>query len=287
MNKKLACVIVNYNDYETTSGLVNSIKDYSRINYIIVVDNKSPDNSLERLKTLETDRIIVISSGKNGGYGYGNNCGIKYAIDVLDCDYCIVANPDVIFSEDILYPMISFLDNNSNYGVVAPYQKGTTKQAWKKTGVFKDQLFYNILLNKLFNPRYYPDAYYKQSYCDVYAVKGCFLMFRSDAIKSIDYYDEDFFLFEEEKVIAYKLEQHNLKSAVLTNIEYIHNHSVSIKKTFKKLGQSKKLVLKSNELYLRKYMNVNNFQMFFIKIYHALCVLESIIYEFIISIKGK
>lgn len=287
MNKIVSCVVLNYNDFDTTVSLISRIKNYDCLNYIVVVDNLSTDDSYSNLLKLESERIIVLSSGKNGGYGFGNNCGLKYAINELKSDYCIVANPDVIFDEDILNPMISFLDNNPDYAVVAPAQSGSKKLAWKKTGVFKDQLFNSLILNKLFNPRYYPDSYFENFVCDVYAVKGCFLMFRSQAVVDFGFYDEEFFLFEEEKIIAYKLEQIGLKSAVLTYISYIHNHSVSIKKSFRKLGKIKSLVLKSNELYLKKYMHVGNIRLFFIKIYHLFCILESMIYELFLIVFSK
>lgn len=279
--------MLNYNDYETTVKLVNKISNYKALDYIIVVDNNSTDDSLEQLKKLEKDNIIVLSSDKNGGYGYGNNIGLRYSKEVLSCEYSIIANPDVIFEENIIPPMVSFLKENKDFAVVAPLQQGTKKQAWKKTGVFKDQLFYSIIMNKIFNPRYYPDQYFKNTICEVYAVKGCFLMFRTNVMSEIGYYDEDFFLFEEEKVIANKLEAKNYKSAVLTEISYIHDHSVTIKKNFKKLGQSKKLVLKSNELYLNKYMGVGKIRMIFIKMYHVYCILESIIYEMFHSMIRK
>ena len=285
MKSKIACIVLNYNDYVTTAELINKIRDYSVLDYIIIVDNKSTDDSLARLSLLENNNIIVVSSDKNGGYGYGNNIGLKYAIDVLKCQYCLIANPDVIFEEKIVPRMISFLKENDEYGVVSPYQKGTKKQAWKKVNFIKDQLFYSLILNKIFNPRYYSDDYFNNIECDVYAVKGCFVMFKSEAIKSIDYYDEDFFLFEEEKVIALKLENKGYKSAVLTDIDYIHNHSVSIKKTFFRLGQRKRLVLNSNELYLRKYMGIKGVKMFFVKIYHFYCYLESIVYDFVLALK--
>lgn len=287
MNDSVACIVLNYNDFDTTISLIKKIRDYKCLNYIIVVDNESTDDSFEKIKEYEDERIIVLASGKNGGYGYGNNVGLKYANDVLHCDYSIIANPDVIFEEKVVIVMTDFLKKHNDYAVVVPFQTGTKKQAWKETGVFKDQLFYSIILNKIFNPRYYPDEYFQKKICDVYSVKGCFLMFRSSVLKEIDYYDEDFFLFEEEKVIAKKLKYLNYKSAVLTDINYIHNHSVTIKKNFKKFGQSKKIVLKSNELFLKKYMNVGKNRMVLIKIYHLFCILESIIYDFIRSIISK
>ena len=42
----IGMVIVNYNDYETTKRLLDNVKDYKVLKEIVVVDNKSTDNSL-------------------------------------------------------------------------------------------------------------------------------------------------------------------------------------------------------------------------------------------------
>ena len=41
MQKKLGMVIVNYNDFEMTSRLLNNVKDYKCLNQIVVVDNNT------------------------------------------------------------------------------------------------------------------------------------------------------------------------------------------------------------------------------------------------------
>ncbi|MFR5732279.1 MAG: glycosyltransferase family 2 protein [Clostridium sp.] len=84
MSMQLSCVILNYNDAETTEKLVKQIADYDVLHQIIVVDNASTDDSLERLRKLESDanasqsgKVRVISADHNGGYGSGNNLGVR------------------------------------------------------------------------------------------------------------------------------------------------------------------------------------------------------------------
>ncbi len=66
-------VILNYNDSETTVKLLDMIKEYKILESIVVVDNNSTDNSYEVLKKFENNKIKVIKSKINKGYGYGNN----------------------------------------------------------------------------------------------------------------------------------------------------------------------------------------------------------------------
>ena len=62
-------LIVNYNDYESTSKLIENVKNYKILDLILVVDNKSKDDSYERLLKLENKKVKVICSEENKGYG--------------------------------------------------------------------------------------------------------------------------------------------------------------------------------------------------------------------------
>ena len=76
---KVATIIVNYNDVEETIKYVKEITNYNCINRIVVVDNLSTTiGAFESLKILESEKVKVIQSDKNGGYDYGNNFGIRY-----------------------------------------------------------------------------------------------------------------------------------------------------------------------------------------------------------------
>ena len=73
--------ILNYNDAETTLILVEKISNYSIIDHIVIVDNYSTDDSYDRLKSIKNKKVNIIQSKKNGGYGSGNNIGVKYLVD--------------------------------------------------------------------------------------------------------------------------------------------------------------------------------------------------------------
>ena len=77
---KCGLIVLNYNDFNTTEKLLNAIKNYDALDKIVVVDNKSPDGSFEKLLKFQSDKISVIQSPKNGGYSYGNNFGTKYLL---------------------------------------------------------------------------------------------------------------------------------------------------------------------------------------------------------------
>ena len=101
---KTAVIVVNYNDVEDTLNYVKKISKYEIINRIIVVDNLSTTNdALKKLQTLESEKVSVIESDKNGGYSYGNNFGLKYLDKQNEkYDYIVISNPDIDIEENAM-----------------------------------------------------------------------------------------------------------------------------------------------------------------------------------------
>lgn len=121
MKALLSCVILNYNDAKTTEKLVKQIVDYKIWHQIIVVDNASADDSLERLRILEKRygaKLKVLSADRNGGYGYGNNLGVRYAAAQGGATHVLIANPDVVFSEQSLKAMLAVFAHHPKVGIV-------------------------------------------------------------------------------------------------------------------------------------------------------------------------
>lgn len=119
---KTAAVILNYNDPETTARQVLRIRDYQNLGAVIVVDNASTDASVLQLKPLEDGRVTVVEAGRNGGYGAGNNLGMRYAREKLGAKYVLIANPDTEFSDETVGRLADFLDGHPDFAVAAPVQ---------------------------------------------------------------------------------------------------------------------------------------------------------------------
>ena len=139
---KNVMVILNYNDYKTTLDYLEMIKKYKNLDLIIIVDNNSTDNSYDELKKITDDKIVVLKSNKNGGYGYGNNIGIKFAIKKYKKCNIIISNPDIEVTDDTIKKMSKYLNNNSNVAIVSPVIKehGSLNRGWKLSSGYKEML---------------------------------------------------------------------------------------------------------------------------------------------------
>ena len=78
---KVSVVLVNFRGIDDT---LNAIKSIQETNYhkeqleIVVVDNASGDNSVEKLKNL-SNQIVLVESSENLGFAGGVNLGVKKA----------------------------------------------------------------------------------------------------------------------------------------------------------------------------------------------------------------
>lgn len=275
----IGCVVLNYNDADTTLDLLKRIEPMEIIDQIVLVDNKSTDNSLERLKEQESNKVHVVCAKKNGGYGSGNNVGIEYLRKNYSCDYIIIANPDVIFDESVIKKMINEFDEDTV--IVAPLTLDSKKErqlpiAWKVPTVKDYFLFSSIVLNKIFKPFQYPIQFFNTDICEVDCIQGCLFMLNNSLIED-KLYDENIFLFFEESCIGKQFKDKGYKTKLLMNVDYIHNHSVSINKAFNSEARKRKITLDSFYTYFEDYYSLSGFTKGIMRIYKKFIYIENYI----------
>ena len=285
---KISCVILNYNDAPTTINLLECIKDYSILDFIVVVDNCSTDDSWEKLLEYKSEKIHVIKTEKNGGYGAGNNVGLRYSSKLLNVDYSIIANPDVLFSEDCICKFLLSFQEDSSVAVVSARQSNSPDCAWKDCSTVQYILATSLFFEVWLKIRSYPPSYFKgRNSLPVFAVPGSLLMVDLKKMLKYGMYDEKFFLYYEEPILAQKLADAGLKTALRLDCSYIHNHHVSISKTYNRWSQQHAILLKSAELFLRKYKKANAVQMALAKLWFAYTKVEFWIYDIYKTMRSK
>ena len=286
---KTGIVILNYNDYKTTKQFLETIKSYKAIDYILVVDNNSTDNSYEELSKIKIKNYEIIKTKKNKGYAYGNNYGVKYLYDKYNIDYVIISNPDVLFTNDTIKKLKEDI-SIKKMSLIAPtiVEHGKISRGWKLP-TFKDDLLSNIIyFQKYFkNSLNYNESYYLgKELAEVEAVHGCFFMINVKDFKKVGFFDEKTFLYYEENILGKKLKNKNLKVYVDTNLKVIHNLSVSVDKTYNLINKYK-LLKDSQKYYEVKYNKINCLQLFILRLFYYVSLLLANIKVFILSRRKK
>lgn len=255
---KNGIVILNYNDSENTSLILEDIKNYKVLDYIIVVDNKSTDDSVAKLKKFENKKIKIIKAVSNKGYASGNNVGIKYLIDNYEVDNIIISNPDIIVTEKSIKTLVSDLEKNE-IALIAPRVREPNRisRGWKLP-TFSSELVSNIPFFRRFeqNILSYNDEDYDKDLTKVDVVKGCFFIIKKDVFLTIGFFDENTFLYYEEIIIGKKLKEYGFNTYVDNRVEVIHALSQSVDKSVNRINKFK--ILKTSQYYYEKYVNNMN-----------------------------
>ena len=250
----LGCVVLNYNDYPTTSLLLDRIRDFKCFNKIVVVDGASTDDSYTQLTKYSSDKVMVIKADRNGGYGYGNNIGIRTCKD-LGLKYVLIANPDVVFTEQTVVNMLEIIDKEEKCVAISPRMKGR-EPAMRILSPWIDVWASFIFVNAVIKPRNYKSGYYSNNQVsEVDVLPGSLVMFDVARVIECGLYDERVFLYHEEYIMAVKFRKKGYRSLLDMNDEYIHNHSVTVSKVFKNPVVSKRIALKSHRIYLEEYLD--------------------------------
>jgi GT2 family glycosyltransferase len=264
MTNKSCFLILNYNSKDDVIRLVSYLKNFYD-DYIVVVDNCSSNNDFNYLRENlnQFENVFVLKSEKNGGYAYGNNYGIIYIINNLQCDYIFIANPDIEVDENTIKEMLKIMSSDKRIGIVAPKMITNDKNnisAWKLPTMWDDIIMSFGILNKILKipVKYENEIYLSNKFQYVDVVQGAFFLLRKEAIIKCGFFDEDTFLYGEERILAYKMKKNNFKVIFLPYISFYHYVSKSVNDTFSSLKKYK-LLQNSRLIYHKKYMTKNKY----------------------------
>ncbi len=143
MNKKVLIQILNYNSEKYIPDLyikcIESLKNqtYSNID-ILIIDNKSEDNSIEKIHKLFPE-IKILKLNKNYST-MGHNFGIKKYYKKYD--YILIANNDIIFENDFIENSVLYMEKNKDIGIITPFIIMLDKKTINSTGIIMNKSGY-------------------------------------------------------------------------------------------------------------------------------------------------
>lgn len=254
-------VVLNYNDYKTVYEFVEHVDRFNKNLPLVIVDNKSTDDSYQELKKLERSNISVIQTDKNRGYAYGNNFGVKFAEEKYpDAKFIGISNPDIILNEDCLAKIAGAFEKNPQYasltGVMYYPDGHVDSRPYLTMPTYLEVLqgcFY--LSRKIFAKRRDRQVDTTVDVQKVEALPGCFFIYERKAFDTIGGFDENTFLYYEENILAKRMQQHNLCCGIVTDAKYIHHHSKSIGKSYNE-PKKFKIFYDSVKYYFKTYEGV-------------------------------
>jgi len=192
---KIWIVVLSWNQYDLTAACVRSLMhlDYPKYQ-IVVVDNNSQDQTVEKLCLEFGSRLELIANAQNLGFAGGNNVGVRYALH-RNADYVMILNNDTIVDAGFLGPLVSLLQAEARAAVVTPkiYFMHDSDRLWAAGG----RVYRWLGLARGRGRNQLDRGQYDRREQVDYA-PGCCMLFRREALEKVGLLDERYFAYFED-----------------------------------------------------------------------------------------
>ncbi len=196
-------VIVTWNAKRVTLECLDSLSELegSLPSEIIVVDNASSDGTPEAINE-GFPQVRVIRNQSNLGFAKANNIGIAASTT----KYIGLLNSDVVVPPRCFAPMLSYMENHHDIGVLGPKMigpNGGVGHSVKRFPTVWNSLCCALGLNRVFKHSSIFSGYMMEGFPydrveDVEVLAGWFWMVRRGALEQVGGLDEHFFMYGED-----------------------------------------------------------------------------------------
>jgi hypothetical protein len=233
-----------------------------KIDYrIILIDNGSIDNSVERLRQIFSKKIEYVALDKNYGFTGGNNIGIEYAQRNYNPDYFLLLNNDTIVEKSFLYYLVESFGLEDSIGIAVPkiYYYQQPEYIYYAGG------YLNILSG--FGEHYGKMKRENETTNvsrEVTFANGCAMMIKKEVIEKVGMLDNMFFAVGEDAEYSYRVRKRGYKIYYSSRARIWHQEGHVSKKN---KGE-----------WFRVYLTTRNVILFKLKYWHILTIIPFIFY---------
>jgi hypothetical protein len=196
--RPLFAVVLNWNLSEDTIECVESLLDSSYIpDHIVVVDNGSTDNSVERFQDhFNPDMVSIICNRNNLGFAAGMNTGIRESLH-QGANSVFLLNNDTVVAPLALRNLVKFGDSKREPLILGPaiYYYHEPDEIWKLGDIKYPWFPVPYSVKKIQKYRNYAARLvsFPVSY-----VTGCAMLIHREVFEAIGLFDERYFMYFED-----------------------------------------------------------------------------------------
>lgn len=194
----LSFILLNYNNVDYTIPCIDSIHNIVTVTHeIIVVDNASTDDSVERLSRVE--EIKFVRNTVNRGFTGGNNDGAR----VAEGKYIVILNNDTLLKDPNINRLPDVLARHGKYDVIGGKVVGMEGEIQSSGGYEPTILdlfmqFAILYYKKIDFPWMKEIDWSDDSIKEVDWASGCFFAMRLDTYMEMGGFDEKIFIYIDE-----------------------------------------------------------------------------------------
>lgn len=213
-------ILLNWNGWRDTLQCLRSLEVLYYPNYrVVVVDNHSTDHSVEWLRETYPN-LTILKTGKNLGFGGGNNVGIRFALSKRT-DYVWLLNNDTKVDPPALSAMINMAEADSRIGAVGSVlyylHEPERVQAWGGGWV-------NLWLGMAHH-----FTMPVLSEC-IHYITGASILIRRAVLEEVGFFDKGFFMYWEDADYCFRVRKAGWKLMVAQDAKVWHKESASLGK---------------------------------------------------------
>lgn len=224
--------IVTYNtDLDELETCLRCIEQCPQITAVDIIDNSENVDIFTYINKNFPDVIYIPNT--NIGYGGAHNISIKHSIiKADDFPFHLVLNSDVIFSSSTIDTLLQKLITDESIGLIMPAVMNPDSTPQSCTHPLPSPL--DLILH-----RFAPKSWFKNwrnSYdltpdervgdINVPYMHGCFMLFRTIALKDVGSFDERFFMYPEDIDITRRIHA-RYKTIATPDAQIVHRHHAS------------------------------------------------------------
>ena len=199
---RLAIIVLNWNGADDALNCVESLQQQTLRPEIIIVDNNSSDDSVERfedhVKSQKKDAAILIKNSQNLGFAGGINTGLVYAKE-HNFEYIGVLNPDAIADKHWLKSLYTELTSHPSAGIATGLLLRRDGNTIDTSGDF-------YIPWGLPGPRNRdePTVNAPNQPGEIFGATGGGALYRTAMLNDIGLFDEDFFMYYEDVDLSFR-----------------------------------------------------------------------------------
>jgi len=178
---KLTVIILTY--HTPKKILLDCLRSIDKQVNILIIENSAKfehENEVNK----EFTNVKIFCTGKNLGYGKGNNFGIKHSTT----DYVLILNPDVICDKNFFINIFSVINEAKDFAIIGCQ--------YLIDKIFMPAGFFNSKKNKKFVHDFKDEKI--ENLSRVEWVTGCSMLLNLKEFEKQEIFDEKFFLYFEE-----------------------------------------------------------------------------------------
>ena len=252
--KQLSVIILTYNSEKDIYACLESVYQHNDIGEgleVIVVDNQSQDfATMQQTIAQRYPEVIITQNTHNGGYGQGNNVGIRIA----QAPVVAIMNPDIRLMQAIFGAALQALQADTIM-CAGKQMHSPTQLGWSYAFDYNAMSYLQVPLRNIYKRFDYYD--YRHMH-----LSGAFFFIRKACFEQIGMFDEQIFMYGEECDIHLRLRKAFPKKKIqFLSIPYLHLSAERPfeEKRYRQLLHADLYVCRKHGLSEKEYMRIRLF----------------------------